>query len=1215
MGKNLVFKNVMILGLVIVAAWTLYPASKTLKPGLDLAGGTSLVYEIDTYGMSNEDKKDLSQNMITVLRRRIDPTNIQNLIWRPQGNTRFEIQMPLASKDARTKRQKYETIKQELLSLNVNPAKILRSAAKTGEQRNADFATFSGGSEDKLMLLNNLASNYDEYTSLRKVTDNLSAELKRMESALEAAGFDLGEVKLNVVDWSRLESAKLGAALNAFPGVNLLNIATLKEYVNVYGKWSKLIEQLLEPETGKKDMYLQSKLELDKLSLTEEQLNLVSDMEIGTIKRGQAIEELKLEFPDRSELIDKTIAAFDDYYPFRGGLDDPKDLQRMLKGAGILEFRIIPTTDRTELSIDEIETYVNNLQNKGPKFASSSDYIWSQIEKKEEWQSPYSIVASFGDKYYVLASNKSEEVMLHGGDAKSWKLKKAEPGTEYSTGKRAINFVLDERGGKIFSDITGNNIGRPLCISLDGLAISAPNINSKIYTRGQITGNYTEVELRDLINKLRAGSLPARLIEQPISVKTIGPSIGAENRDKGVYAGLIGFAVVIGCILVYYLLSGVIAGIALLINLLFILAVMAVVNATFTLPGIAGIILTIGMSVDANVLIFERIREEIQKGASIAIAIKNGYQKAFRTILDANITTFITAAILFWVASEEIKGFAIVLMLGIMSSMFTALFVTRANFDLLLSRGIIKKRLYMMRLIKKPNINWMALSPVFFVISTILVVGGLFIFLTRDDAKNNKYDIEFTGGTSVQINLKEGITLTRSEVVEKIHQEGMRLNNSALMAANVYSIGKANNQYEITTTETNKTTATITFTGNTVQTVDGVRAAIGEMLTNLIVTQSSDNSSVFTIGTSQTNKSKVKDVLANTFADVAISEPEVEEVVNNAILNAFGDILEIRLNLKPTIVSTKVITEDVVEAYPELSNYVGGVSIVVNLEKAVTAEQIGLRFKDLRFKPDMHDLNWYSYEILNPDLNPISTAGKIDSFAYVSVEPEAGFRKFSDDEWSRFIQNEKRKILGATRLETSLPRVTQINPSVGAEAKTRALIAIILSLFAIVTYIWVRFGSMRYGIAAIVALVHDVTITLGAVTACTYIAPTAFGRALLIGDFKINLAIVAAFLTLIGYSLNDTIVVFDRIRENRHKARLTPQTISNSINQTLSRTLLTSFTTFIVVLIMYIFGGPALRGFTFAIGFGIIIGTYSSIAIAAPILSFGTKNKKTKTSK
>jgi SecD/SecF fusion protein len=240
-------------------------------------------------------------------------------------------------------------------------------------------------------------------------------------------------------------------------------------------------------------------------------------------------------------------------------------------------------------------------------------------------------------------------------------------------------------------------------------------------------------------------------------------------------------------------------------------------------------------------------------------------------------------------------------------------------------------------------------------------------------------------------------------------------------------------------------------------------------------------------------------------------------------------------------------------------------------------------------------------------MKPLDANTPVNSFVFVSSPPEAADRELSEDEWRLFVESETNKILVAGRLAESLPRVTQVNPSIGAEAKTQALIAIVLSLLAIVGYIWVRFGDVRYGMAAIAALVHDVCITLGAVTACTYIVSTGFGQALLIGDFKISQVIIAAFLTLIGYSLNDTIVVFDRIRENRKKAQLVPQTITNSINQTISRTIMTSITTFIVVLIMYVFGGQNLRGFTFAIGFGIIVGTYSSVAIAAPLLLLGTK--------
>ncbi|MBA7701491.1 Protein-export membrane protein SecF [subsurface metagenome] len=444
---------------------------------------------------------------------------------------------------------------------------------------------------------------------------------------------------------------------------------------------------------------------------------------------------------------------------------------------------------------------------------------------------------------------------------------------------------------------------------------------------------------------------------------------------------------------------------------------------------------------------------------------------------------------------------------------------------------------------------------------------------------------------------------------DRIRKVASALGNPALAAANVYSIGKSGKQYEINTTETNKTTAAITFPQTNRQTVDTITSTIGGKLSNLTVTKTNDPNS-FVITTSQINKALVKNVLSTDFADAEISEPELDEVVNNAILTAFADELQIQQNLQPKIASQEKITEALIDSYPELADYLGGVKITCETERPATAEEISRRLADLRFKPDMRNLNWYVYKILGSDLAEMRPDQLVKSFVYLSVEPEAGLRELTDDEWARFVENETTKVLTATMLETSLPRVTQIDPSVGAEAKTRALIAIILSLFAIVAYIWIRFGNVRYGLAAIIALVHDVCITLGAVTVCTYIAATPIGEKLLIGDFKINLAIIAAFLTLIGYSLNDTIVVFDRIRENRKKAQLNPQTITNSINQTISRTLLTSFTTFIVVLIMYIFGGQALRGFTFAIGFGVIIGTYSSIAIAAPILLVGTKTKK-----
>ncbi len=1235
MSKNLLLKISGIIVFAFVAAWTLYPPDKTLRAGIDLAGGVSLTYEIDAEGIEAAKRKGLSTKMIRILRRRIDPANIQNIEWWPQGDTRFEIRMPLASTETRQKRQQFEQAMNELLDENIKPAVVLRALKKPPQERAEFFADVAGDSTQKLEILNKLAEAHDEYNQFQNQSNELTVKIEQSEEKLTAAGLQLEEVKANAYNWSTLNEQKLTEQLKTYLGLDPNAVADprlelLGDYVKEYSQWTEVTEELTTPGTGKSDQYKEAKNALDGLNLTEEQINYALQLP-RALQRKNAIKNIKEEFTDRAEKIDAIVTAFEDYRDFQGRLDDPKDLQNMLKGAGILEFRVLPTLGHPDVDTEKMQSYVDRLKTKGPKYASDDEYIWFELEDSTEWtginelgnpivivrdnDGKPAIVASFGNKYYVLASNKADDGLLHNPD-EPWVLKGASAGRD-SQGRRAIDFELDDRAGKIFAKVTDKNMYRPLCILLDDIAISAPVIKKRISTSGQIQGQFSQEEVENMVNKLEAGHLPAQLIEQPISVKSIGPSLGAENRDQGIKAGFIGLIVVIGCMAVYYTLAGSIADLALLLNILFVLATMVIIRATFTLPGIAGIILTIGMSVDANVLIFERIREEQKKGSSLSIAIKNGYQRAFRTIFDANLTTFITAAILYWVASEEIKGFAIVLMLGIVSSMFTALFVTRVIFDILASKQIIKDRLFMLQLIKKPNVNWMKLRPAFLVISSALIIAGLAVFYTT----KNKYDIEFTGGTSVVINLKDGVELSRKDVEDKIHKVGEQMNNPALATANVYSTGKPiienpegekkYKQYEIKTIETNKTIVTMTFSGNGQQTADKIASAVTDQLSNVTV-KPAGKANVFEISTSQTNKTIVKNVLETAFADAQLTEPQLQQTVNDAILAAFENDLQIMQNLEPQITSVDKITEEVINQYPELNDFISGLKINCKLDRAATPEEINNRFQYLRYKPEMRDIKRYTYQLFTADLTPLTPSKPVDAFVYVSVNEEFAFSQPPEDEWNRFVENEKTKVLSSMQLSETLPRVTQINPSIGEEAKVRALIAIILSLAAIVAYIWIRFGNARYGFAAILALVHDVCITLGAVTACTFFANTKIGEALLIGDFKINLAIIAAFLTLIGYSLNDTIVVFDRIRENRRKAQLTTQTITNSINQTLSRTLLTSFTTFIVVLIMYIFGGQALRGFTFAIGFGVIIGTYSSIAIAAPVLLLGTKTKTEK---
>jgi SecD/SecF fusion protein len=1209
MNRNLLWKLVLIVVLVIVAFVELYPPSKTLNPGLDLAGGTSFIYELDMQGLSTAEQRNLAQRTIDVLRKRIDPTNTKNLIWRPQGNNRIEIQVPLASADAREKRQAYEAALNALQSQNVNLATIVRALGRPAEQRQAEFEKFAGGSKQRLEILNNLAKAYDERKDLQEQRDKLAAQMASDKARLSAANIQADTVEEQAPKWLKLSAAEQQKAIKDFVSNNEPNASLVQSYLSVYGQWAKVADDLTAPETGKNAEYKKAVAALENINLNIDKITAVLEMPPSSTLRQKTLAEFKQAFPDRAEKIDGLVKAFDNYRTLRGRLDDPDDLRRMLKGAGVLEFRILPRRGDGTINEDEINQYLENLKTKGPRSSPDDKYVWAQIENIDEWKNPDTIMGQFGDKTYVLASNKPGEVMLRTGPlAKNWKLVSSYP-TSDQMGRRAIGFTLDDAGGNQFRHITQNNIGRPLAILLDNVAISAPNIQSVIGSSGIIEGTFTQTEIEDMVNKLNAGSLPARLIEPPLSIKSIGPSIGADNRDAGIRAGIIGLTTVVIFMLFYYTRSGFIADIALLMNILFLLAIMALSRATFTLPGIAGIILTIGMAVDANVLINERIREEQEKGASLRIAVKNGYERAFITIFDSNLTTVLTSIILYLVASEELKGFAITLIIGLSASMFTSVFVTRVIFELLIDRKIIKDRLTMLRLIGVPSFDWMKIRGIFLLISVIMVVSSIFVFFHRG---SSKYDIEFTGGTSVTVNFRKDVSLDRDQVEKMLSDAGLR--------ATVISIANSKHQYDITTTETNKTTATITFPQAGTQTVQDVTNAItaaqeqfGGQLSRLSVMQDKQNPAEFIVSTSQINKSLVKDVLTAAFKgkNPVISEPVVDEVVNNAIRKAFGDMLAIQQNLRPKIVSVEKITEASVEADPELNDFLGGIRIVAQTQTPALGSDIESRFKDLRFKPGIEKLAWYQYELLNMNNKPLDPNVAVNEFIYVSVLPEAGFRQISADEENQFSENEKAKVLAAGSLESSLPRVTQVDPSLGSQAKLRAIIAIILSFMAIIAYVWVRFGASRYGLAGVVALVHDAIIATGATVACVYVYNTVFGDALLLGNFKVNLDTIAALLTLTGFSINDTIVTFDRIRENRGRTGiLTPELINKSINQTLARTILTSLTAVMVVVIMYIWGGSGLRGFNFTMMVGMILGTYSTIAIASPYVLLQKKAKK-----
>jgi SecD/SecF fusion protein len=539
MSKNATSKVVLITALVVVVAFLLlastvgafFVAKRILSAPVDTTGGTSLVYEIDTRGLTEQQKKGLSERMIRVLRRRIDPSGRMPLVWQPLGDSRFEVQIPPPRPTVRQKRLNYEVALGRLLAANITRATILRCLEKPAEERTQDFEDFARGEPDRLRILESLARAHDERNGLEDQIAELDEKLKASEDKISSAGLDIDQIRLTRNDWVRLNEQELGESLRESAGSED-NVSLLTGYIETYARWIKVVERLTDPITGKRIQYEEALRAADQLNLTADRMTSCLEMRAESSRRRQAIEQLKTEFPDRAQKIDIVVAAFDECRPFRGRLDDAKDLQRMLKGAGVLEFRILPTTE--DADVDELANQVELLKTMGPKFgaeASDGKYVWCEIENTYEWNVPGSVVAPFGDKSYVLASDRPNEAVLHSPGERGWKLERAYPTTD-NMGRRAVGFVLDEKGGTLFGNVTGSNIDRLLCILLDGIAMSAPMINTRVGRQGIITGSFTQMEVEEIVNRLNAGSLPAPLIEEPVSVRTIGEPTDADESDK-----------------------------------------------------------------------------------------------------------------------------------------------------------------------------------------------------------------------------------------------------------------------------------------------------------------------------------------------------------------------------------------------------------------------------------------------------------------------------------------------------------------------------------------------------------------------------------------------------------------------------------------------------------------------------------------------------------
>ncbi len=889
--------------------------------------------------------------------------------------------------------------------------------------------------------------------------------------------------------------------------------------------------------------------------------------------------------------------------------------------------------------------------------------------------------------------------------------------TRDEMGQPAVGFRFTPEGGRQFARTTSRNQGMLLGAVLDGVLQSAPVIRTTIRERGQITGRFTREEVESLVAVLQAGSLPMDL--DILQETTVGPQLGRDSIRRGLTAILIAGLLVVSLMAGYYLLCGLIADMALLLNLIFLAGVLGLLGAALTLPGLAGILLTVGMAVDANVLIFERIREETKAGKSIRVALRNGYDKAYSTIMDANITTLLTAIILYMVGTGPVRGFAITLSVGIVLSLFTSLYVTRLVFETLIAREWIKS-FKMSAFIGQPDFSYTKFRRAGYIGSLAVLAVGLGTFALRG---TDMLDVDFTGGTLVQLSFAEpvepdairralieggypnpqvqgvrgdarGTTDFRVRIpgvgAERIKEQIMpgivrKLEAAALvleeddaavgrdgrsidlkLTRNVDEMslrralaGDDENPYEInhitavlpegdpqldrfsirvkdpgfrSTDEILLDTLRVLARMGVMQRLvyveapdelpgedeadDGelsvtietetpldwrvFKAGLAELrIERISVEPEDDPSTVFTVRGSADELRKI--VSGNVeFPDVEITAETVvaqledpvtrfrlkvqagqENIGDNIVVVSEGyetdrftlelDEEGVRENIEAIFAGLGVTGAVGVTVRTEETDEPGRVLATLEFDEPQSEDTINYRLREAGLEPGQY---------LATELPPGVLAQQLEL-----VLPEDRAEAMLD------------AALGSFSDASPVSQTSSIGSVVAAEMQGRALLAIIFASIIIVIYVGIRFHAAKFGFAAVIALLHDVAITAGIIALADLSG--------VFGDVKINLPMLAAFLTIIGYSLNDTIVVFDRIRENmiqQGKKKLSEEIIDLSINQTLSRTLLTSFTTLMVVLVLYLFGGVALQGLAFTLIVGVVVGTYSSVFIASPVL-------------
>jgi SecD/SecF fusion protein len=780
-----------------------------------------------------------------------------------------------------------------------------------------------------------------------------------------------------------------------------------------------------------------------------------------------------------------------------------EQVKKVISSAGVLEFRMLANRNdpRHRAAIAVAEKSRGTTARQDGKLLAR----WVRLDPAKMQVDEGMVTRPAGEETEVLVMVDPYNVT--GGD-----LSRVSPDLDDATLAPCVSFLLKSDGARRFGVLTSKNLPDPanglqsrLGIVLDDVLQSAPVIQSTITSSGQITGNFDQSEVDFLVEVLNAGSLPAALESEPISEQRISSQLGDDTIRSARLAMMLATILVLTFMLAYYRFSGLVADLAVLMNVVLVVAVMISFKVAFTLAGLAGLVLSVGMAVDANVLIYERMREELDRGSAVRMAIRNGFQRAFSTIIDSNLTTLITGIVLFAIGTDQLKGFAITLILGLALNLFTAVFCSRVVFDLA-ERSRWLRKLSMGRILGHTHLRFVHWAATAATVAVALIALGAAAAARRG---SELFDIDFTGGTSVQVEFKEGEELPIAEV--------RRLVGEKLESATVSAVTLA----------------------------EGV------------------SSRRFKIDTANQDQEQVEQLLEAAFPGrlathtMSFGELEIMPAAAGDAASADGESPAARLAVTVPL------------TFPEK---IGRQALVATVREALEAE--GLADADFDLQAE----------------DPTAVSDKpCRAWAFsTSLDAEA-----------------TRKVLGRMAADLADTPVylsaNAIGGKVAGNTRVTAIYALAASLGLIVLYIWVRFQNVAFGLAAVVALVHDVAVALACLALSRYLAP--FMGWALVDEFRISLDVVAALLTIVGFSINDTIVIFDRLREIRGKAKyVTAEMVDRAVNQTLSRTILTSGTAFLAVLILYLVGGQGIHAFAFTMLVGVVTGTFSSIFIAAPLV-------------